>query len=332
MDPAHIKTVKTQRGFTYSYYWSPPTANKPTLFFAHGFPAGSYLWRNQVPFFQRLGYGLLIPDFLGYGATDKPTDTSVYTGSGHSADIVDMLDAEGVEKVVAISHDWGIHPGSRLINYHPRRVSACVFLAGGYQPPLPEGQDRVSQHKATKAQLGYDAFAYMRFFIQPDAAKVIEKNIDSFISLVYPTTTSLWMDTLCVEGGARLFVESGKITELPAYITPEDKEHFKHAFLSTGMSARLCWYRAMAEQVLAKDDAKILSTPAAYIHQPLLFVACTADPLSVPSAGDSVHAKYAKGPVTRRELVGAGHWGAEEQAGEFNAILLEWLEGLGVEG
>ncbi|KAJ7339005.1 Alpha/Beta hydrolase protein, partial [Mycena albidolilacea] len=188
MGQTRHKQVKTQRGFTYSYSASLAASGKPTLLFVHGFPAGSFLWRRQVPFFQQLGYGLIVPDLLGYGETDKPTDLTVYVGSGHAQDLVDILDAEGVEQVVAIGHDWGVMPVSRLINYHPERIAACSFLAGGYAPPLALGSDRISQHAQIKQAVGYDVWAYMRFLVQPDAAAIIEEHIDSFISLIYPET------------------------------------------------------------------------------------------------------------------------------------------------
>ncbi|KAJ7770958.1 alpha/beta-hydrolase [Mycena olivaceomarginata] len=332
--------VKTQRGFTYSYSASPAASGKPTLLFVHGFPAGSFLWRRQVAFFQKLGYGLIVPDLLGYGETDKPTDLTVYVGSGHAQDLVDILDAEGVEQVVAIGHDWGVMPVSRLINYHPERIAACSFLAGGYAPPLALGSDRISQHKQISRP----------FFVQPDAAAIIEEHIDSFISLVYPETIELWKERLCVDGAARAWIESNRIEPLPAYVTPEDREHFKNAFLNGGLSAPLCWYKAMIEKTTAEDDASAdtysfllprfynyateshwvfpeISPEAAEIKQPLLFVAFTGDCLSLPIFGDTTHAKYAKGKVTRKEI-GAGHWGTESHAEELNGILHEWLRGL----
>ncbi|KAK7031680.1 Esterase/Lipase [Favolaschia claudopus] len=328
MESTRFKQLKTQRGFTYSYFWSASsTSDKPVILFSHGFPSGSSMWRKQVPFFERLGYGLLVPDHLGYGNTDKPTDPNIYTGSGFAQDIVDILDTEGVKHVVAVDHDWGALPVSRLINYYPQRVSACVFLGGGYMASYAEGSHFLAHSAMTIEKFGYDAYAYMRFFVRPDAAEIIEKNIDAFIGLTHPKTKQLLEDHLCVEGGARAYIESNTVTELPAYMSQEDTEHLRTALLSGGMSAPLCWYKAMAEQVYAKDDAKI-SGAAAYIHQPLLFVAFPDDLLAVPSMGDAVHAKYAKGPVTRKELIGAAHCGAESHPDELNDILLEWLRSL----
>ncbi|KAJ6583497.1 alpha/beta-hydrolase [Mycena vulgaris] len=295
---------------------SPPAPGKPVLFFSHGFPAGSFIWRKQVTFFEPLGYGLLVPDFLGYGETDKPTDPTVYIGSGHAQDVVDILDAEGISQVVAIGHDWGVHPVSRLINYHPK----------AYAPPVPPGANRISTGGEIKQKFGYDIFACMRFFVQPDAPAVIEKNLDSFISLLYPEKIQLWKDHLCVDGGARAWIESGTLSPLPWYMTQEEKEHLKTALRKGGISAPLCWYRAMVETITSEDDAKI-SSEAAEVKQPLLFVAFTSDCIWLPIMGDTLHAKYVKGPVTQKEI-GGDHWGVESHAEELSAILLEWLRGL----
>ncbi|KAF7333351.1 Esterase/Lipase [Mycena venus] len=326
MDQSRYKQVKTQRGFTYSYYWSSPAPGEPVLFFSHGFPEHSFLWRKQVPFFESLGYGLFGPDLLGYGGTDKPTDPKIYTGSGDAQDLVDILDAEGVKQVIAIGHDWGVYPVSRLINFHSQRVSACVFFAGSYAPPLPKGGDRISKHEEIKQRFGYDVFAYMRFFIQPDAAALIEKHVDSFISLVWPETIQLVKDHACVDGGARAWIENNKQSPLPWYMTPEEKEYLKNVFLTHGISAPLCWYKAMIEETTHEDDAKI-SPAAAEVKQPLLYVAFTGDCVSLPAMADTVHARYAKGPVTRKGI-GGDHWGVESHAAELNGILLEWLRGL----
>ena len=106
MDPTKFKDVQVKRGYTYHYYNSPAAPGKPTLFFVHGFPSTSHDWRKFVPYFQSRGYGLIIPDLLGYGDTDKPTDPALYVSSLMSKDLAEILDAEKVKKVVAIGHDW----------------------------------------------------------------------------------------------------------------------------------------------------------------------------------------------------------------------------------
>ncbi|KAJ7250806.1 alpha/beta-hydrolase [Mycena rebaudengoi] len=326
MDQSRVKQVKTQRGFTYSYYFSPAAADKPVLFLAHGFPSGAYLWSKHVPFFESRGYGLVVPDLLGYGGTDKPTDPACYVGSGHAQDIVDIFDNEGIDRIIAVAHDWGSRVVSRLLNYFPSRVAACGFLDVGYGPPNTAYADPIKQLEAVAQMVGYDVGAYMRFFIHPDAPGLIEKNFDSFFSLLYPEQPEMWKETMCVSGGAREWIESNKTTGLPSYLTLEDLQHDRTEFLKGGMTAPLCWYKVLADKSNAEDDAKIPST-AYNINQPLLFIAFNHDPVGLPMFGDTTHAQYAKGKVTRKAVDG-GHWAVLSHAHEINDILLEWIEGL----
>lgn len=195
MDQEHYKQHKTQRGFTYSYFFSPPASQKPVLFFFHGFPSCAYSWYKEVTFFKGLGYGIIAPDLLGYGKTDKPTDPRYYVGSGLAQDVIDILDAEKIEKVMAISHDWytcymashwdpaniGTDRGSRLvsriINYFPARVSGCAFLAVGYGPPDSHNANPIAQSEKLKQMVGYDVMAYMHFFTEEETPALIEEKV-----------------------------------------------------------------------------------------------------------------------------------------------------------
>lgn len=105
-DPSLYKDIETSRGLNYHYYFSEAKDDKPYLLFLHGFPSTSYDWRYQIEFFGDQGYGLVVPDMLGYGGTSKPTDPNNYKPSALSQDLVEILDAEDIETAVAIGHDW----------------------------------------------------------------------------------------------------------------------------------------------------------------------------------------------------------------------------------
>jgi soluble epoxide hydrolase / lipid-phosphate phosphatase len=148
MDVSLYKTFTTSRSLTYNYYFSGPpslpssTSRKPYLLFLHGFPSTSKLsWQHHVPYFQSLGYGIIAPDTLGYGKTSVPTDPMAYRGSLMAKDLIELLNREGVEKVVGIGHDWGSLILARMANYFPERFEAYAFLAVGYLLPAGLGPD-----------------------------------------------------------------------------------------------------------------------------------------------------------------------------------------------
>jgi pimeloyl-ACP methyl ester carboxylesterase len=106
MDSSRYKDITTSRGLIYHYYFSAPKNDKHILLLLHGFPSSSYDWHNQVAFLEERGYGLIVPDMLGYGGTAKPIDPHQYKSSLVVQDLIDILDAENVNLSVAIGHDW----------------------------------------------------------------------------------------------------------------------------------------------------------------------------------------------------------------------------------
>ena len=53
------------------------------------------------------GYGVLAPDLLGYGDTDKPEELEAYRMKRMSGHIVEILEHEGLkEKIMGVAHDW----------------------------------------------------------------------------------------------------------------------------------------------------------------------------------------------------------------------------------
>ena len=51
------------------------------------------------------GYGVVAPDLLGYGDTDKPEVLEAYSMKRMSGHIAELLKKEGLEKVVGVAHD-----------------------------------------------------------------------------------------------------------------------------------------------------------------------------------------------------------------------------------
>ncbi len=97
--------VRLGSGPTYRYVHIKPKANKPYLLFFHGFPSSAYDWRHQITYFADKGYGIMAPDLLGYGGTDRPTDPSAYRVKKMVGELVELLDCERIDTVYGIGHD-----------------------------------------------------------------------------------------------------------------------------------------------------------------------------------------------------------------------------------
>ena len=104
--PNISKTLKVANGTTYNYAHVEPKNNKPYLLFLHGWPDSSYGWNRQIPYFSDRGYGLIVPDLLGYGGTDKPHEKEAYKLKKMCGEVLGILDHHGIKEVIGIGHDW----------------------------------------------------------------------------------------------------------------------------------------------------------------------------------------------------------------------------------
>lgn len=94
-------------GTKYAYvHRAPISESRPYLIFVHGCPSSSWDWRHQVEAFSSLGYGIIAPDLLGYGLTDKPDDYREYKQKRMAEHVIAIMDRESVEMAIGIAHDW----------------------------------------------------------------------------------------------------------------------------------------------------------------------------------------------------------------------------------
>jgi pimeloyl-ACP methyl ester carboxylesterase len=93
-------------GLRVRWYERRPTDDAATVLCLHGFPELAVSWREQ---FAGLAdrYRVVAPDMRGYGGTDAPSRIRDYNLELLTRDVVELIDALGVDKVHLVGHDWG---------------------------------------------------------------------------------------------------------------------------------------------------------------------------------------------------------------------------------
>jgi haloalkane dehalogenase len=112
----------------------------PPVIFMHGEPTWSFLWRKVIPPVRDAGFRCVAPDFVGFGASDKPVDVGWYSYDRHTASAATLLEDLDLRDATVVVHDWGGPIGLRLAVEHPERIKRLVILDTG----LFTGHQRMS--------------------------------------------------------------------------------------------------------------------------------------------------------------------------------------------
>ncbi len=97
----------------------------PAFVLMHGFPDNLHIYDRILP--ALAGRQVITFDFLGWGASDKPTDHA-YTSKQQEGELHAVLDALQIDLAIPVAHDAS---GPVAINWaldHPQRVSSLVLL------------------------------------------------------------------------------------------------------------------------------------------------------------------------------------------------------------
>ena len=107
-----------------------PGEGNPILLM-HGFPDNLHLYDRVVPHLTPTRRVVTF-DFLGWGASDKPTAYRT-TAQKQLHEVETVIDELGLEKIVLVVHDASGPPGIDWALAHPDRVAALVLLNTYYQ-------------------------------------------------------------------------------------------------------------------------------------------------------------------------------------------------------
>ena len=117
------KIIKTNGIQLYALDYS---GGKPTLVYLPGLTANAHLFDGVVQAGLSPRFRILALDLRGRGLSDKPANG--YTMADHAADVIGVLDAEGIEQATLVGHSFGGLLSMYMAANHPDRVARIVII------------------------------------------------------------------------------------------------------------------------------------------------------------------------------------------------------------
>lgn len=138
------------------------------IVFLHGNPTSSYLWRNVIPYLERLGR-CIAPDLIGMGDSDKLEGSGRYRYTEHRAFLEALLTGLGAtNNVTLVLHDWGSALGFDWAFSHPGAIRGIAYMEAIVRPltwqEWPER--RRETFRALRGPEGEEMVLQQNFFVE----------------------------------------------------------------------------------------------------------------------------------------------------------------------
>ena len=199
--PRYLQVGDTEGGELRIHYLDEGPANGQIILLMHGQPVWSYVYRHMIPLLVAAGFRVIAPDLVGFGRSDKPTQTEDYTYARHVTWMSDWLTQLDLNDITVFFQDWGSLIGLRLVTAFPERFAGGVLANGGlpagmipqeYTEPLKAAYPTLAVVKAEELNSrfrdtsGIPGFLYWRKF----CAESADLDIGHLMKVISPTPMS----------------------------------------------------------------------------------------------------------------------------------------------
>ena len=166
----------------------------PVVLLLHGEPSWAYLYRKMIPGLVAAGLRVIVPDLIGFGKSDKPSEQSDYTYARHIQWTQALLYHLQLKDINIFIQDWGGLIGLRLVTANPDNFASIV--AGNTM--LPTGT-------VTPPQAFLDWQKFATTSPKFDVATVLQRATTSDLSTEILAAYNAPFPTEEYKAGARIF-------------------------------------------------------------------------------------------------------------------------------
>lgn len=268
----------------------------PLVLLLHGFPEFWWSWRHQLTALADAGMRAVAVDLRGYGDSDKPPRG--YDGWTLAGDAAGLVRALGERRACLVGHDWGGLIAWTAAALHPRVVRSVAVLAA----PHPLAMRRAllrdgGQRKASRHVAGFQPpWLPERRLTSRDGA-LVERFLQDWAGPGWPSSPEF--DEVARRNRAAMAIPGA------AHSAAE-------------------YYRWAARSALRADGLRFARAVDRRVEVPVLALHGELDPCVLERTA-RMSQRWTGGEYRYHVLPGIGHFVAQEDPGQVNTLLTEFL-------
>jgi pimeloyl-ACP methyl ester carboxylesterase len=108
-------------------YLKPTKVTMPTVTLLHGKNFNADYWTSTAQYLQSLGFGVLIPDQIGFGKSSKPTNYQ-YSFASLAHHTHALMDSLNLKETIVVGHSMGGMLASRFALMYPKTTTKLILL------------------------------------------------------------------------------------------------------------------------------------------------------------------------------------------------------------
>lgn len=162
-------------------------ANGPVVILLHGWPYDIHSYVEVAPRLAAAGFRVIVPYLRGYGTTRFLAGEAVRNAqqSAIGSDVVELMDALGIDKAVIAGFDWGARTAAIVAALWPERCKALVSVSGYLITNLQFNMKPLSP----AAELGW----WYQYYFATERGRIgYENNRREFARLIWKTASPKW--------------------------------------------------------------------------------------------------------------------------------------------
>jgi pimeloyl-ACP methyl ester carboxylesterase len=105
------------------------------LFFVHGVGGDLDAWQYVKDALFEKGFSSIAMDLRGHGKSDHPYSAKKYKLDNFIEDIITIMDAEKIDKLILVGHSLGAVLATHITLHHQNRIEKLILVGSSYLPP-----------------------------------------------------------------------------------------------------------------------------------------------------------------------------------------------------